>query len=311
MLALTYVGYASAPIVLRFARADVSARIFAACIPVIHALAWAEVLRLWAETDRWTAQRVAAATLALGMGLFAVSAATNTAVFHRTRLDAEGNAKQSLASDIRMPCPAFINTNPVQLLTTEELVTLGTRSLGECAWIQTTTTQPAAGMSVDEFAAMGGVQLDVGQDVYLYVQTARSTMQPAIGPMLAGDFQWAHELMPEADDDLIAGYQRMIYEIPTDIQQTLYSGWSRGRSDSHPIHPTTALVERGHRSSDTRGSDRRDIRLFGERASYFCSATWFYSVRWPDTSRHLEPRAPRYVIATIECALNGPIQALD
>ena len=74
-------------------------------------------------------------------------------------------------------------------------------------------------MTIDEFARMGGVQIDVGQDVYLYVQTARSTMPPEAGAMLAGDFSWAHELMPEADDDLIAGYQRMIFEIPTDIQQ--------------------------------------------------------------------------------------------
>ena len=219
MLVLTYLGYASAPIVLRFARADVSARIFAAIIPVLHALAWREVWHLWTDTEqRWT-RRLGAGVLGVGFGLYALSAATNTVIFHRTRLSTEGQAKRALAEDIRMDCPAFINTNPVQLLTTEELVPLGASSLGPCAWVQTTTTQPESGMSIDEFAAAGGIQVDPGQDIYLYVQTARSTMPSELAPILAGNFDWALELMPEADDDLIAGYQRMIYEIPTDIQQ--------------------------------------------------------------------------------------------
>ena len=37
---LTLIGYTTAPIVLRFVRADVSVRIFAACLPVLYVVIW-------------------------------------------------------------------------------------------------------------------------------------------------------------------------------------------------------------------------------------------------------------------------------
>ena len=224
MVVLTWAGFAAAPILLKFARADVSARIFAACVPALHALVWREARALWDEATR--GGRANALVLAGAFFLFAAASAFNTIAFHRVRLAVEFEAKQRLAKDVRSTCPALINTNPVQLLTTEELRALGAGRLSPEAWVETTTAQPDSTMSVDDFAAAGGITAHPGQDVYLYIQTARSLMSADIAEQLAGDFRWTKELLPESDDDLFAAYQRMIYEIETDIE-TMFrtSGW--------------------------------------------------------------------------------------
>lgn len=219
MLTLTWLGYAAAPIVLRFARADVSARIFAACVPLIHALAWRELGALL-RAERLPL-RAAGALAGASFALFVLSSAFNTVVFHRTRLAVETEAKARLVADLRMPCPALVATNPVQLLTVEELRAQGA-ALAECAWVETTSGQPDASMTIDTFADSGGVTADPGQDVYLFVQTARARMSAGANVALAGDFGWTRHLLPESDDDLFAGYQRMIYEIETDIE-TLFA----------------------------------------------------------------------------------------
>jgi hypothetical protein len=212
-VALTFAGYAAAPIVLRFARADVSARIFAACIPILHAVIWREL------AHHRAASRVLAVFATVLFAGFVIGSSWNATVFHRARIAVETQAKQKLADDLRMACPAFVNTNPVQLLTIEEIRLMGGDRLGDCAWIQTTTTNPESGMRLADLVAAGGIHADVGQDVYLFVQTARSRMAPELGGTLAGDFSWTQGLMPESDDDLFAGYQRMIYEVETDMEQ--------------------------------------------------------------------------------------------
>lgn len=211
-LILTYIGYAAAPIVLRFARADVSARIFAAVIPIVHAFIWRELLRLYRQA------RPAAALLGLFFVGFLISSAFNTVVFHRDRLAVEAAAKEVLAKDIRMSCPAIVATNPVQWIAVEELRLLGAEQLGDCARVQITTANPSAGMSFQQFADQGEIIVHSGQDTYLFIQTARSQMDTGANVILAGDFSWSEGFLPESDDDLFAGYQRMIYEIETDIE---------------------------------------------------------------------------------------------
>jgi len=44
-------------------------------------------------------------------------------------------------------------------------------------------------------------------------------MDFGLGFFFVGDFGWTAGLMPESDDDLFAGYQRMIFEVETDIEQ--------------------------------------------------------------------------------------------
>ena len=211
---LTLAGYALAPVLLSFARADVSARIFAACVPLLHAVVWRECGRLWASGR---VGRVPAALLGVAFAGFALSAGASATLFHRTRLLVEDAVKLALAADIRMPCPALLATNAVQMLTTEELTRRGAR-LGACAWIETTTDEPAPGASFDAFVSAGGVHIDRGQDAYLLVQTARSTMTPSQNAVLAGDFEWTRDVLPESDDDLFTAYQRLIYEVETDIE---------------------------------------------------------------------------------------------
>jgi hypothetical protein len=148
-----------------------------------------------------------------------VSSAVNTTAFHRTRLMVETAAKRALMADLRMDCPAIVATNPVQLLTLEALQALGTKPLNaECAWIQTTSGQPESGQNLKGFIGAGGLVADAGQDAYLFIQTSRSRMEASVNVSLAGDFSWTQHLMPESDDDLYAAYQRMIYEIETDIE---------------------------------------------------------------------------------------------
>lgn len=212
---LMLIGFAAAPIVLRFARADVSARILAPAIPLLHALVWRAA----------SAQR-SGRLLAAVFGAFVVSAAVNAALSTRTRLAVEGEARTALAKDVRMPCPALIATNAVQWTTVEDLVAEGA-NLGACAWFQTTSSQPETGMTLAEFTARGGVSVDRGQDAYLVISTARSRMDEATNRILAGDFTWTSELLPESDDDLFAAYQRMVFEIETDLETLFRTAGAR------------------------------------------------------------------------------------
>ena len=212
---LTLIGYALAPVVLRFARADVSARIFAACVPFLHAAVWRGIGSLW-RSGR--AGAVASGALGVAFVLFVVSSAWNAGAFHRSRLAVEDVAKVALSKDVTMSCPAIVATNAVQLTTTEELVSRGAR-LGACAWIETTTTQPEGTETLAAFIGRGALTVDPGQDAYLLVQTARSEMVgDDVNRVLAGDFAWAHDFMPEGDDDLFAAYQRMVYEVETELE---------------------------------------------------------------------------------------------
>ncbi|MBT9555115.1 MAG: hypothetical protein IV100_03750, partial [Myxococcales bacterium] len=193
---LTILGYALAPVLLRFARADVSARIFAACVPFLHAAVWRGLGALW-RSGRVGA--VAGGALGAAFGLFVVASAWNAGAFHRSRLSVEDVAKVALAKDVRMACPALVATNAVQLTTSEELVSRGAR-LGSCAWIETTTSQPEGTETLPAFIARGALTIDPGQDAYLLVQTARSEMAGEdVNRLLAGDFAWAHDFMPEGD----------------------------------------------------------------------------------------------------------------
>ncbi len=231
MVVFTWAGYAVAPVVLSFARAAVSARIFAGCVPLLHAFAWREVTRLW------TRQKPLAVTLGSLFFLFAASAAFNTISFYRTRVAVESEAKLALVKDLRMACPAFIETNPVQTSTIEELRAMGGERLNpDCVFVQNVTGNPDPALDVDGFAQAGGFTADIGQDVYLFIQTARSHMSAETNALLAGDFSWTAQLLPESDDDLFAAYQRMIYEIETDIE-TLFRRQGRSVADvSAPLY---------------------------------------------------------------------------
>ncbi|HIA00660.1 MAG TPA: hypothetical protein EYN66_01900 [Myxococcales bacterium] len=183
MVLLTLIGYTAAPIVLRFARADVSARIFAACLPVLHAVIWRALFQMWSP-NRGVVRVFGG--LAIGIfALFTVSSAFNAVSFHRSRLPAEDAAKTVLAQSFKMTCPAIINTNAVQWLSMEDLRTRGAR-LGQCAWIQTTSSNPSGDMDLRQFAATGAVVADKGQDTYLYLATARTRMDAHTNAQLLG-----------------------------------------------------------------------------------------------------------------------------
>ncbi|MFT7623338.1 MAG: hypothetical protein ACI9WU_002521, partial [Myxococcota bacterium] len=196
---LTVLGYAAAPVLLRFARADVSARIFAMCAPFLHAVIWRSV------ASHFSRGRVATAVAATAFAGFVLASGVNSVWFHRTRLMVEDEAKQVMADDLRMGCPALVATNPVQQLTVEELRDRGGK-LDTCAWVETTTANPPAGQSFDEAVANGLITLDKGQDAYLFIQTARSQMDAETNRILAGDFGWAQAWLPESDDDLFAAF---------------------------------------------------------------------------------------------------------
>ncbi len=210
-VAFTIAGYAAAPILLRFARADVSARIFAMCIPWLHAEIWR------AARQQWRASRPVALVLAALFVGFAASACVNTIAFHRIRLLVEDEAKNALVAELTTPCPALVATNAVQHLTIEELELRGAR-LGDCAWIQTTTSNPPRGMSFSAYADTREIAVEPGQNAYLFIQTARSKMDAAVNPILAGDFAWTASFLPESDDDLFASHQRLIYEVETELE---------------------------------------------------------------------------------------------
>jgi hypothetical protein len=207
MVLLTVFGFAAAPLLLPFARADVSARIFAACVPVVHAVVWMEVITLWGEGVR--PARAGAVVMSGLMALFYCSSAFNAVSLHRVRMATPLPAKQTLAAAVQTTCPSLLTVNPVQVMTASELRSMGASTLDMDVGVEQLYPEVPNDVGLDAFLKDLGVE--AGREAFLYVETPRCRLDSAGCAGLRGDFRWARAWMPEAEDGLYDQYQDMVY----------------------------------------------------------------------------------------------------
>ncbi|MFT7625597.1 MAG: hypothetical protein ACI9WU_004788 [Myxococcota bacterium] len=224
-----------APIVALQTRPDVSARLFAPVVPILHGLAWDGGFRLLAALPRaaegasagsrtWHGVSwVLASWVLVGcFGAFALFGATNGIWQWRARMGVELEAKSSLAELLKkddVVCPFVIAVNRNHELAVEELEAMGVE------WTQCSTLFVPNRVKLDpgpydlhkwriQGHTYSGKEFDAddmrerilaGQApkecVYLFLQTPRAMMDSSDFEKFAGDFAWAFDKLPEFDDE--------------------------------------------------------------------------------------------------------------
>ncbi|MFT5434298.1 MAG: hypothetical protein ACI9OJ_005011, partial [Myxococcota bacterium] len=112
-ISLGWAGLLTGPVLASFSRADLSARLYAPLIPMLHGLAWLGVREAWGERKpvQW------AAVLA-GISLFwlPVAGAVSAWQFTQARFPVEQSAKGDVLAALDQPCPWVFYTNRDQEL---------------------------------------------------------------------------------------------------------------------------------------------------------------------------------------------------
>lgn len=222
--ALGFGGLLLGPIMASFSRADLSSRLYAPLIPMLHGLCWAAVAHAWAVGGRWHWRRAATALLAACLAWLPVAGAVSAWQFTQARFPVERSGKQKLLQALEAPCPVWVvYTNRDQELAQEELDLLGhvEPALRDCTkLIQLAVTEtgpedfynypkrleghdqwreelrPEVTEHIEELLRM---RKPLPHPLHLYVQAARSTMTPSASQQLDADFEWATRKMPETD----------------------------------------------------------------------------------------------------------------
>ncbi len=210
-----------APIVALQSRPDVSARLFAPVVPILHGLAWDGGLRLW-EASSARRDRIVAGLLVGMFGLFALFGAINGIEQWRARMAVELEAKAALAELLKkdhVVCPFVIAVNRNHELAVEELEALGVEWTHCSTLFVPNRVKLDPGPNdlhkwriqghtysldmVDSTAIRDRVLAGEAPDscVYLYLQAARAMMDTSDFQKFAGDFEWAFEKLPEFDDE--------------------------------------------------------------------------------------------------------------
>ena len=233
MVLLTVLGFATAPLVLPFARPDVSARIFATCVPVLFAFMGREAIALWTENIRST--RLGASVLGGLLVLFVGFSAFNAVSAYRARMAVPHEVKNTMAQSIETVCPAIVTVNPVQLVTAAGLRTRGAEGLDPDVGVEQRYLRDVGGLNRD--AVLQQLNIETGREVLLYVESPRAVMDAGARSHLRGDFGWTYDWMPDGEDGLFDDYQDMVYgdEIPIEA--------AFRRSDGARIDATVAYVQ--------------------------------------------------------------------
>lgn len=240
-------GLLVGPILASFSRADLSARLFAPVLPLLHGLVWHAAVRLVADGLRW--RRGLAWASAAAFGWLPFAGAVNAWQFNAARFGVEVAAKQELLAaltpaaspDGRPPgCPMVFYTNRDQELAVEELARWGglpESTLACVRLIQLATTELGPGSlwqqkrklhGHDQFREeFKGEELEqrlrqrkiMLEPLHLYVQAARSTMSAEANAALDVSWDWAVRRMPETDVGYFEQAVRVIYTRDTALER--------------------------------------------------------------------------------------------
>ncbi len=241
-------GLLVGPILASFSRADLSARLFAPVLPMLHALVWAAAARAL----QLSTPRLERAMLVLGAAAFGwlpIAGAVNTWQFNEARFGVEAAAKQELLAalvpapspDGRPPgCPLVLYTNRDQELAIEELALWGgvPASIRACTrLVQLATTELGPGTLWDQPRRLFGydqyreefqsnelekrlrARTVLGQPLHLYVQAARSTMSIEANLELDVPWDWAVRRMPETDVGYFEQAVHVVYTRDTPLER--------------------------------------------------------------------------------------------
>lgn len=247
---------AVAPILMLQSRPDVSARLYAPIVPIVHGLAWAAAWHFHTALQgrrRWLGWAVSAT-----FALFVPLSAANGIQQFRARMDVELVAKTQLAALLKqahVTCPFVIATNRNAELATEELQVLGVNWTA-CSelFVPNHVDLDPADADLDSWGIQGHRynllptdQSHIAQAllagrapqrcVYLYVQTPKAMWETQNFQDHAGDFSWAFGRLPEFDEEV---YQQQI-EIQFREQLGYQKLFKRARAKEFTVESTYDL----------------------------------------------------------------------
>ena len=239
VLALTtlflFATLVAAPVLAPQTRPDVSARLFAPVIPILHGLAWLGVRRWWPRARAATALLAGVHTLFVAFGAYGMVRA------YRARMAIEDEAKAELVTLLRTPgvhCPVVIATNRDHELSVEELMARGA-PWPDCSalFVPNYLKHDPPPADFQKFKLQGHTyslrSLDLARMqrrlrggrppsgcVLLYVQTARARFETeGLDDALSGDFAWAFGRMPEFDEFVHTQQVRIQFQPQTDYEK--------------------------------------------------------------------------------------------
>ena len=238
---LGFAGLLAGPVLASFARADLSARLYAPLIPALHGLAWRGGLAAVRDPSR--IRRLVGTLVVITFAWTSPAGAVSAWQLARARFPVERAGKTWMYSHLEPPCPLVFYPNRYQELAQEEmgrlvdvppavasctrLIQLSRTQVGDTDPFQlggmfAGYDQNRAELAVDEQIAVFEafrLQRPMPASVHLYVQTARSAMDDHANAALRGDFEWAIQRLPEIDVGHFEQTVGIIYAHDTPIER--------------------------------------------------------------------------------------------
>lgn len=255
-----------APMLARQSRPDVSARLYAPVVPIVHGLAWAAGLALVRLRGRLL--RPAAWVILVCFAATPLIGAANSIQLFRARMGVELEAKRALAQVLTRPgahCPVVIATNRDNELATEELEALGV-PWADCSrlFVPNKIALDPSDADIHAFEIQGHtyshkpldlrrLQEDLKEGrtpegcVLLFVQTPRAMMDTADFWRFAGDFTWAFGKLPEFNEDVFTQQIEVQYREHTAFEMLFRRAGAREIKvevpfDLLPLNPNELLT---------------------------------------------------------------------
>jgi len=251
-------GLLAGPVLASFSRADLSARLYAPLIPMMHGLAWAGAAVVWHQRHRlWKPVGLA---VVVCFAWQPVAGAISSWQFNRARFPVEVKAKQYLVTKLarsQRDCQVLVFcNNRDQEVAKEELPLLGSPdpNVVECTRLMPLeVVELGSGdlwsyedplFSADQSRALVDSQEVEGalksgstlpHTVHLFAQTARSTMGPEVNAALIHDFDWAVKRMPEVDKGYIQQAVGMVYVKDTPLERMFEQVTSPSRKKQYRL----------------------------------------------------------------------------
>lgn len=245
-------GLLAGPVLASFSRADLSARLYAPLVPMMHGLAWAGAAVVWQYRNRlWRAMGVA---VIVCFAWQPVAGAFSSWQFNGARFPVELNAKKHLVHKLgrsTRDCQVlvFCNNRDQEIAKEEfsilgdvdprveactrllplEVIELGSGDLWSYDDPLFSADQSRELLDAQELegALKNGTSLP--HTVHLFAQTARSTMSPEVNAQLRRDFEWAVKRMPEVDAGYIQQAIGMVYVKDTPLERMFEKVTPQGR----------------------------------------------------------------------------------
>lgn len=232
-----------APVLMLQSRPDVSARLYAPIIPMLHGLAWtgaAVALDAARLSARPRLARGLTWVVVVCFAAFPLSGASNGIQLFRARMSVESTAKAALAERLKQPglsCPFVIAINRDHELASEELEAFGV-DWTRCStlFVPNRVHLDPADADLSNWRVQGHRYSLLPADqqpmtdallegrpparcTYLYLQTPKATMDTGDYRRFSGDFLWAFGRLPEFDEE--------VYEQQVEIQFRERTGYQK------------------------------------------------------------------------------------